>query len=426
LVDSGSYDVVVGNLVGTVTSASATVLVQDPPVLGVPPQDATVKAGGTVSFRTTVVKGDGTLTYQWRKDGAPIPGANALVYEIALVDGVHGGLYDLVVTGPWGSVVSAPARLTVEAISTGRPVVMAHPVNTTVDLGKSATLSAMVASSLPFRYEWVKVGKPDEVVSSGTSSAGTGLVLKYTVAAVKDANEGLYELVLRTEDGAFSEATRPGAIRLTLSLGEVRLSLKDWSLNLSPLQNDQAASVVLPAAIATNDVLRLSLKTSSPATYSWHYRSANGTVTKLPTQVGPTLNFSQVVRLRGYYVLTIKILGVSRSISFQTISFSSGPAPTAGVPPDISYAPESLVVPVGASAGFAVSATGNVGGYRWFKRVGGVDKELVDAGSTPWLTIDKAALGDTAEYLVEVFSAITGVGSRTSEAASLVVVPLGE
>jgi hypothetical protein len=427
LVDSGSYDVVVGNLVDKVTSGSATVLVQDPPVLGAPPQDATVKAGGTVSFRTTVVKGDGTLTYQWRKDGTPIPGANALVYEIPFVDGSHGGFYDLVVTGPWGSVVSAPARLTVEAISTGKPVVMSHPVNATVLWGKSATLSAMVASSLPFKYEWVKMGKPEEVVSSGTSAAGTGLVLKYTVAAVKTANEGLYQLVLRTEDGALSEETRPAAIRLNLSLGEARLTLKGWTYDLSPLQTDLLSSVVLPMSIAPNEVLRLGIKTASAATYAWQYRSGNGTVTRLSSQTGPNLNFAEVIRLKGFYIVTITTGGTSRSITFQALSFATSAAAVSGLtPPVISYAPESLVVPQGASAGFTVSATGSVGGYRWFKRVGGVDVEVLAAGSSPWLIIDKVASTDETEYSVEVLSAVPGGASATSKSASLTVVPTGD
>ncbi len=424
--DAGSYDVVVTNAVNTVTSTAATLQVQDPPVLGVPLNNMTVKAGAAVSFSMTAT-GTGPLSYQWRRDGIPIPGANTLTYAIALVDETHAGSYDIVVTGPWGSVVSAPGVQTVQALSTGKPVVMSHPANATVQWGKSATLSAMVASSQPFSYEWVRVGQPDVVVSSGASPAGTGLVLSYTVPAVKDVHEGLYELVLRDEYGVLSVVTRPGAIRLTMAFGDARLLLKGWSVDLSSLQTDLLATVVLPLSIAPNDVLRIGIKTASAATYSWIHKTDNGTVTKLPTQTGPVLNFQNVVRMRGYYVLTISTAGVSRNLTFQVLSFATANAKASGwAAPVITYAPEALVVPVGGAADFAVAATGSVGGYRWWKRVGGLDTELVAAGSSPWLTIDKANLSDAADYYVEVLATASGVASVKSEPVRLEVVPLGE
>ena len=426
LSDAGSYDVVVENSVNKVTSTAATLVVQDPPVLGTPLKDLTVKAGAAVNFSMTAT-GTGPLSYQWRRNGTPIPGANTLSYAIALVDESYAGAYDLVVTGPWGSVVSAAAVLTVQAISTGKPVVMTHPVNATVAWGKSATLSAMVASSKPFSYAWVKLGQPAVVVASGRSAAGTGLVFKYTVAAVKDVNEGVYELVLRDENGDVSEVTRPGAIRLNLSLGEARLLLKGWTQDLSSLQTDLLATVVLPTGIAPNEVLRLGVKTAAAATYSWLHKTGNGTVTRLPTQTGPTLNFKDVIRLKGYYVLTITTAGVSRSLTFQVLSFATSSGTASGlVAPVITYAPEALVVPVGGAANFAVGASGSVGGYRWWKRVAGVDTELVAAGSSPWLTFDKAALSDEASYLVEVLAAAPGGASVKSTAVPLDVVPLGE
>jgi hypothetical protein len=424
--DAGSYDVVVGNIVNSVTSAAAKVLVQDPPVLGVSLSDLTVKAGAAISFTMTAT-GTGPLTYQWRRDGTPIPGANALVYSVPLVDETYAGTYDIVVTGPWGSVVSAPAVLTVLAISTGKPVVMTHPVNATVLWGKSATLSSMVACSKPFSYAWVKIGQPDVVVASGTSPAGTGLVLKYTVAAVKDANEGIYELVLRDEKGDVSEVTRPGAIRLNMSFGDARLMVKSWSMDLSLLQTDLLATVVLPTLISPNEVLRVGVKTAAAATYSWIHRSGNNTVTRLTNQTGPTLNFKEVIRLKGYYVLTITTAGTTRNLTFQVLSFATANG-TAGAlaPPAITYAPEALAVPVGSAADFAVVAIGGVGGYRWWKRVDGVDTEVVNAGSGPWLTFDKVAPSDAASYYVEVLDASPGGASIKSEPVLLEVLPLGE
>ena len=387
-----------------------------------------MKAGAAVRFTGTAT-GTGPLTYQWRKDGTPIPGAHTLSYSIALADESSAGLYDLVVTGPWGSVVSAPATLTILPISTGRPVVMTHPANTTVLWGKPATLSSMVACSKPFSYEWVKVGQPDQIVDSGSSAAGTGLILKYTVPATKDVHEGIYELVLRDEFGVVSETTRPGAIRLNLAFGDARLQLKGWSLDLSMLQTDLLATVVLPLSIAPNEVLNIGVKTAAPATYSWLHRTGNGIITRLPTQTGPVLNFKDVVRLRGYYVLTITTAGVTRSLTFQALSFTTSNLGTGAlVAPLITYPPEPLTVPVGSPADFGVVATGSVAGYRWGKIVGGLDTELFAVGSSPWLTFDAVTQQDAGTYFVEVLDAnpANPVDPSLRKTVVLSVVPAGE
>jgi hypothetical protein len=83
-------------------------------------------------------------------------------------------------------------------------------------------------------------------------------------------------------------------------------------------------------------------------------------------------------------------------------------------------------VPVGSAADFAVVAIGGVGGYRWWKRVDGVDTEVVTAGSGPWLTIDKVAPSDGARYYVEVLNASPGGAPIKSEPVLLEVLPLGE
>jgi RHS repeat-associated protein len=66
--DAGSYDVVVSNEAGSVSSASAALSVTAPPaappIITRQPNDATVNAGGTASF-TVVASGDGPLYYSW-------------------------------------------------------------------------------------------------------------------------------------------------------------------------------------------------------------------------------------------------------------------------------------------------------------------------------------------------------------------------
>jgi hypothetical protein len=68
---------------------------------------------------TLSVSADGTSpSYQWRKDGVDITGANAAQYT-ATADATSGGTYTVRVFNTAGSVISAPATVTVRPIIAG-------------------------------------------------------------------------------------------------------------------------------------------------------------------------------------------------------------------------------------------------------------------------------------------------------------------
>ena len=128
--DAGSYAVVVSNAGGAVTSNAVTLQVSDTPVAPPPtilfqPTDRTVTIGHSVSLDVTTI-GDAFI-YQWFKDGVLIPGANGELLSFHSVQSSDAGSYTVVVSNSSGSVLSAPAHLTI--VSTMSPLGF-RPYNT--------------------------------------------------------------------------------------------------------------------------------------------------------------------------------------------------------------------------------------------------------------------------------------------------------
>jgi hypothetical protein len=115
--DAGSYDVVVSNSVGSVTSSTATLTVTDAsgataPTLSTQPASQAAVAGASVSF-SVVASGTAPFSYQWAKDGTAIANATASSYTISSVSSSDAGSYSVTVSNSVGSVSSNAAVLSV-------------------------------------------------------------------------------------------------------------------------------------------------------------------------------------------------------------------------------------------------------------------------------------------------------------------------
>ena len=89
-----------------------------PPSITTQPQSQTVTAGANVTF-SVAATGSGTLSYQWRRNGVNIAGANSASYTLATVLGDSGAVFSVVVSGDTAPpATSANATLTVNAAPT--------------------------------------------------------------------------------------------------------------------------------------------------------------------------------------------------------------------------------------------------------------------------------------------------------------------
>src|SRR6266436_3786817 len=140
-----------------------------PPSVSVQPANAAVNAGQTATFVTSAT-GTSPISYQWRKNGASIPGAMASSYTTpatTLAD--NGAKFDVVVSNSAGSVTSSPATLTVSPASMA-PTITMQPASQTVITGQTATFSVVASGTTPLTYQWQKNGS---AISGATATSYT-------------------------------------------------------------------------------------------------------------------------------------------------------------------------------------------------------------------------------------------------------------
>src|SRR5213078_3680465 len=169
--DNGAtFDVVVSNSAGTVTSNAATLTVNAAavgPTITTQPVSQTVTAGQTATF-TVVAAGTAPLSYQWQKNGANISGATSASYATpATTSSDNGATFDVVVSNSVGTVTSNAATLTVNAAAVG-PTITTQPVSQTVTAGQTATFTVVAAGTAPLNYQWQKNGAN---ISGATSAS---------------------------------------------------------------------------------------------------------------------------------------------------------------------------------------------------------------------------------------------------------------
>src|SRR5205814_969963 len=110
--DNGAaYSVIVTGAGTSTTSSVATLSVVQPsaPAITTQPQAQTAVAGQSAEF-SVAASGSPVLSYQWKKNGADIPGATATVYDTPpLANTDDGSSYSVTVTNGAGTVTSAAA-----------------------------------------------------------------------------------------------------------------------------------------------------------------------------------------------------------------------------------------------------------------------------------------------------------------------------
>ena len=173
--DSGfTFSVVISNSAGSVSSNNATLTVNRAaavaPSITTQPISQTVTVGQTATF-SVLATGTAPLSYQWRKSGTSISGANASSYTTpATTTADSGSTFSVVVSNSAGSATSNSASLTVNSappagggklvLSTNRLVFYAEgsaaPASKSIKVTSSSG-SAMTFSADVYGGSWISI-----------------------------------------------------------------------------------------------------------------------------------------------------------------------------------------------------------------------------------------------------------------------------
>lgn len=321
--EAGAYSVIVSNVFGWTESPGATLTVVPIAVVSQP-------AGGSVypgdAFLFTVgVQKNGPFSYQWRKDGADLPGetnAFLLLTNATLQDA---GGYTVIAGNPYGSIESSTAIL---AVVDSPPIFTKQPADCVTWLGGSNTFQVSATGSKPLSYQWRLNGKD---ISGATNSA-----LRISSASTNDL--GTYSVLVSNVLG-----TRlSGSARLWL----VPVVLwPDYALSVMPLSPALSNTVAVSAGNAFSLALRADGKV---VVWGWNGEGE--------TNVPPALSNVTAVAAGDSHCLALRSNGT-------VVAWGSNAYGQAAVPANLS---NLVAVAAGTWNSFALRADGTAVGWGQF------------------------------------------------------------
>jgi hypothetical protein len=197
LTNAGTYDVVITNNFGSVTSSPVT-LAYGAPIISSQPVSVTNFPGSPVSFS---VMASVASAYRWRFNGQPldttanIASVTNSTLSISPSYPTNAGTYDVIITNSFGSVTSSPATLSLRA-----PVISVQPVSVTNYPGFTASFSVTAAGASGYR--WYFNGQLLNLGSNITNVTGNVL----TISPSYPANVGSYYVVITNSIGSVTSS----------------------------------------------------------------------------------------------------------------------------------------------------------------------------------------------------------------------------
>lgn len=372
--DAGSYQVIVTNPSGSVTSSAATVTVNGPPAITTQPAaQTTIFTTQTLSL--SVVASGASPTYQWFLSGAVIAGATGSTYSVASAQSTDAGTYYVIVTNGAGSVQSAKAVVTIN----GPATITSQPGNTTI-YATQTLLLRVTATGQNLTYQWEKQSGGGAYANISGATAST-----YTMANATTADAGIYRVVV----------TNPG--------GTTKSNAATVTVNAAPTIATQPTGQTIYAGQA----LQLSVVGNGQGLqYQWWHDSiaiigANATTY--------SDSAAQASDAGSYYVIVSNAAG---SVTSNTV------AVVINGPPTIQTQPSAQAVYATQTLTLTVSATGQGLTYQWQKQSGAAFVNIASNAQAATYTVASSSTSDAGNYQVVITNP---AGSVTSNSVAVVI-----
>ena len=191
LADAGSYDVVVSNSQGTITSRAASLVVNLPPITITQQPASLILDPGESGVLVVGVSAASTVYCRWRKDGVYIPDATTTTFTLRNARLEDAGDYDAVLTLLGGMSAGWVATNIANVAVVLRPTVIAsQPTSVSVLPGETASFF-VGAGGVELSYQWRKNGRD----VAGANRA------QLVVGNVSEADVGYYSVLVRGTHG---------------------------------------------------------------------------------------------------------------------------------------------------------------------------------------------------------------------------------
>lgn len=233
------------NAVRAVQAALNVGGVVPPPVILTQPASQSVVVGNAAEFYVEA-SGAEPRTFQWKHDGANIPGATNNDYSLAAVQAADAGLYTVEVSNPAGSVLSQAAALSLKpAVNFAPSVTLASPLDgakvrlgTAVTLVANATDSDGVVLGVTFLSSGVALGA---ATNAAAFPSAIGTTIPFSVTW-QPARAGSYSIAAVAVDEAGLNSTSAPVVLQVLPPDTNRPTV---SLTLAPANNTRIPTPVV-------------------------------------------------------------------------------------------------------------------------------------------------------------------------------------
>ncbi len=238
---AGEYTVRVSLASNRSVTSEATISVNIAPPAAISQQPASTDVCPADSTILSVaVSGGGNVTYQWKLNGTPIPGATSNEYKITNMAAVNAGEYTVSITSACGDLNSSAATVTMKAAT----AITTQPAATVeVAAGETLELTVEATGAGTVQYQWLK---------DGTAITGQ-IAPTFTKANFEAADAGEYWCEVTAECGSVTSEKAVVTEKPTSGVNE-------------SIVGDAVVSRIFPNPSTTAATISVAMATTQPVT----------------------------------------------------------------------------------------------------------------------------------------------------------------